>query len=332
MLSVCRFLNNAPCAYSMTYDEGFVDILANALPIHKKYGIPGHADVVVGQLGQRRNCYRSSMNGLFHMGAEHLRYLITEGWSVGNHSWSHFVYPTQPGLDLYREVVYSRYYLEDRIGVPVTFFAIPNNQCNYEPALPFIRQAGYLGCQQVYGGVNRDDVDLLKILNFMVAEGPIKAKAYRWPLSLTTENLKFEELDGGWLCETTHLVMPNVIQPHKNITPEGLERRFVKLLEITDRRLWAATPEDVIDYILLRRRTAIKPAGANEYDVTVDFPVGIQKRQMSFALDDPKQAVKQIMAGDKSADFRREDGKVVFTVADLAAGFVKQSTLRIKII
>ena len=331
MLSVCRFLDNAACAYSMTYDEGFVDILANALPIHKKYGIPGHVDVVASQLGQRRNCYLSSMNGLFHMGAEHLRYLITEGWSVGNHSWSHFVYPSQPGLDLYREVVYSRYYLEEKLGVPVTFFAIPNDQCNYEPALPFIRQAGYLGCQQVYGGVNRDDVDLLKILNFMVAEGPIYAETYHWPLSLTTENLTFKELQGGWLCETTHLVMPNTIQPHKNITPEGLERRFVKLLEITDKRMWAATPEDVIDYIMLRRRAVIQPIGTDEYDLNIDFPVGIQKRQLSFALDDRAQAVKRIMVGDALVNFRREKEIVIFTLNDIAPGNLTPTKLHIKV-
>jgi hypothetical protein len=155
---------------------------------------------------------------------------------------------------------------------------------NYEPALPFIRQAGYLGCQEIGGGVNRDDVDLLKIHNFMVAEGPIHAEAYHWPLSLTTQNLAFEELNGGWLCETTHLVMPNVIQPHKNITPEGLERRFARLKAITGGNLWAATPEDVIDYILCRRHVRLEPIAADE--VAVDgsaIPVGVSRHILTFA-------------------------------------------------
>ena len=59
-VDICRWLNDAPFAYSMTYDEGTVDALANALPIHEKFGFPGHVDVVSGQLGRQRNCFCSS--------------------------------------------------------------------------------------------------------------------------------------------------------------------------------------------------------------------------------------------------------------------------------
>ena len=37
-VEICRFPEDAPCAYSMTYDEGFIHVLANALPIHEKHG------------------------------------------------------------------------------------------------------------------------------------------------------------------------------------------------------------------------------------------------------------------------------------------------------
>jgi len=283
-MKICRFLDNAPCAYSMTYDEGFIDVLANAYPIHQKYNIPGHLDVVAGQLGQRRDCFGSSMNGIFHLGIEHLKFLISEGWSVGNHSWSHFVYPRQPGLDMYREVIYSKYYLEDKLGVPITHFAIPNDNYNYEPALPYIKQANYNSCQAVDGGVNCDNVDLLKISNFMIASGKIKSRP-GWPEKLLTENITFEDIKNGWLCETTHLVQPHPIQDWKNVSCEDLERRFVKLLEITDKKMWAAVPEDIVDYILLRRNVTIKKMKDGEYELTVNFPVGIRNRHLSFNLD-----------------------------------------------
>ena len=286
-IETCRFMYGKSVAYSMTYDEGFIEVLANAYPIHKQYDIPGHLDVVTSQLGQRRNCYRSSMNGHFHMGVEHLKFLISQDWSVGNHSYSHFHWPTQPGLDLYREIVKSKHDLEDALGVPITFFAIPNDKFNYEPALPYIKKAGYLGCQYVDGGVNHDDVDLLKIGNYVVASGEHRP-GYDWPDNLKTKNMTFAYLDGGWLCETTHLVLWNTPQPRKNVTPEHLDQRFAKVTEICGDRLWAATPEDVIDYILLRRNVTATMCetqdNAIEFEITGEDVVGVVKPYLTFRV------------------------------------------------
>ena len=305
MIEICRFPDDAPCAYSMTYDEGFVHVLANALPIHERHGFPGHVDMVAGQLGKPRECLRSSMNGIFHMGAEHLRFLLSCGWSVGSHSYSHYCYPDQPGLDLYREVVLSRHALEDTLGVPVTFFAVPNDAYNYEPALPFIRQAGYRGCHYIDGGLSRDDVELLKIPNFMVASGAIRPRP-GWPETLLTENLAPGTLDGGWLCETTHLVMHDTIQDWKNTTPEALDARFSRITEITDGKVWAAVPEDVIDYILLRRATTVRDSGGGRWEIAAAPPVGLRSYALTFrflgqaesvGIDGERRKIEKLRSG-----------------------------------
>ena len=44
-----------------------------------------------------------------------------------NRSWSHYVYPCRPGLNLYRKVVWSKYRLEDALEPPVRIFTIPND-------------------------------------------------------------------------------------------------------------------------------------------------------------------------------------------------------------
>ncbi len=310
-LEICRFLEDAPCAYSMTYDEGFVHILANALPIHDKHGFPGHVDMVAGQLGQPRDCLRSSMNGIFHMGAEHLRYLISCGWSVGSHSASHYCYPDQPGLDMYREVVLSRHMLEDAIGEPVTFFAIPNDAHNYEPALPFITQAGYTGCHFIDGGVNHDDVDLLKIGNFMVASGTIRPRP-GWPDSLLTENLCFETLKNGWLCETTHLVMHDTIQDWKNTTPEALDQRFARITEVTGGKVWAAVPEDVVDYTLMRRNTTVKATGEGTWEIVSTPPVGVRSHPLTFRVKSEGSTVR--VDGEAVSIVELRSGSRGFTV------------------
>ena len=276
-VTLCQWKHDAPFAYSMTYDEGTVDTMANALPVHERFGFPGHVDVVAGQLGQPRDCFQSSMNGYQHMGVAELKLLLDRGWGVGNLSWSHYVYPCQPGLDLYREVVWSKYRLEDALDHPVRIFTIPNDTHNYEPVLEMVKEH-YLACAYIEGAPNRGDFDLYRIGNCMVAVGGFRPRP-GWPEELKTENLSLGFLQDSWLYETTHLCLWDVPQAHKCVTPEYLTRRFEVLQEISDGKLWAATPDDVIDYELLRRNLRIAAARPEDdgvvFDVEGEWPVGV---------------------------------------------------------
>jgi hypothetical protein len=279
----------------MTYDEGFVEILSNALPIHEKYGFPGHCDVVSGQLGQQRKAWLSSMNTFHHMGKDELISLIDKGWGIGNHSYSHYVYPYQKGLDLYREVVWSKYTLEDTLGIPVRIFTIPNDSYNYEPVLPLVKQY-YMGCVYIDGGLNDENLNLFKINNNMVGSKPQykfpdnhqKETPYNWPATLRTENLAYEELRGNWLLDTTHAVGEHVGQWHKNISPRDLEKRFEKLTMISNGSIWAAKPDDIIDYILMRRNTTVSYEKNQDNSYTISFKhtpvVGMVNRNLSISL------------------------------------------------
>lgn len=285
-VQICQWLDDAPFAYSMTYDEGTVDTLANALPVHEQFGFPGHVDVVAGQLGRQRHAYASSLNEYVHMSADELTFLIERGWGVGNHSWSHYVYPLQPGLDLWREVVWSKYRLEDMLDHPVRIFTIPNDKHNYEPVLELVKQH-YLACAYIDGSPNRDEFDLYKIGNFMVASGQIRA-GYDWKRQLLTANLDLEFLHGSWLYETTHLVMCNVPQSHKCTTLEDLARRFATLAEISGGKLWAATPDEVIDYVLLRRSITTEITRTEprlvEFELQGQWPLGVISSRLSFLI------------------------------------------------
>jgi len=285
-VEICRWRSDAPFAYSMTYDEGTVDTLANALPIHEQFGFPGHVDVVAGQLGRQRDAAGSSLNEYVHMSAEQLKVLIERGWGVGNHSWSHYSHPCQPGLNLYREVVWSKYRLEDAIEHPVRMFTIPNDTHNWEPVIDLVREH-YLGCVYIEGGPNREGFDLYRIGNGMVASGGFRPRP-GWPEEMKTENLSLDFVEDSWVYETSHLCMWNVPQPWKCVTPEYMTRRFERLSEISDGRLWAATPDDVIDYVLLRRSLSIGNVRDAEdgiaFDVGGEWPVGVVNSLLTLRI------------------------------------------------
>jgi hypothetical protein len=122
-------------------------------------------------------------------------------------------------------------------------------------------------------------VDLYRIGNYLLAaEGPKPRPG--WPEALKSENLTAEYLDGSWLLDTTHLVMDDVPQPHKCATPDTLRRRFETLGELSGGRMWAATIDDVIDCILLRRALRIENVrcerpGQVRFDVLGAWPVGL---------------------------------------------------------
>ena len=57
---VCNWKYGKDWVYSITYDEGLVDLHKFAIPMHKEFGIPGHVEMVAGQLGEIRNLGQSS--------------------------------------------------------------------------------------------------------------------------------------------------------------------------------------------------------------------------------------------------------------------------------
>ena len=66
--------------YSITYDEALADLHRFAVPMHETYGIPGHVEILVGQMGEERKAGNSSYNGFRHMNAGELKDLIGRGW------------------------------------------------------------------------------------------------------------------------------------------------------------------------------------------------------------------------------------------------------------
>ena len=174
---ICPWKHGYPWVYSITYDEGFVELLEYALPIHHRYGVPGHVAMVAGQLGEVRHVPSSTYDGKYrHLGARQLRDLIAEGWSVGDHSMTH----GDLSVDTYVEVVKSKGTLEQAIGRPVTLFHLPGADFSFAPAARYLMEAGFLAVFFGDDRVNSPDPDLLGLSRTLlyVEEGKPKYPLY----------------------------------------------------------------------------------------------------------------------------------------------------------
>src|SRR6185437_3531583 len=195
--SVCVWPGDRRWVYSITFDEALSDLHRFTIPILEEFGVPGHLEVVVGQMGELRNLPGSSFHGYKHMGAEELREMIARGWGVGNHSWSHQVVNAETAdLELGR----AKEVLEQAIGQPVTVYCAPGSNANMnEGALAGCRRFGYLGAMGITDALNRPgDEDLLWLnRTFLHTQGYGPFFSEFDPF----RNLQHARRDRGWIID-----------------------------------------------------------------------------------------------------------------------------------
>jgi len=231
-------------AYSITYDEGCAALLEHALPLHRKYGIPGHVALVASQVGVPRNVPGSSYDGMMILSREEVRMLCAEGWGVSCHGMTHAAIGAENAL---YEVARARSTLEDALGLPITLFCVPGNNDSYPAALAVARQAGYRGILTIYDDVNRPGTD-----PFRLCRVPLHTE-YPPPFHSAFDPHKrlHQAMDcGGWVVDYCHCPMPGrPIHPWKDCTLEQLEERFATVVRLGAGDVWLAEPNDVVDFM-----------------------------------------------------------------------------------
>ena len=329
-VEICRWKHGFQFAYSVTYDEGFVDLLEHALPIHQKYGIPGHLVMVAGQLGQLRDVPSSTYDGLRrHLSAQQLRDLISAGWSVGDHSMTH----GDLNVDAFNEVVISKRVLEDAIGQPVNVFHLPGANFSYAPAARYIKEAGFLAVFFADDRVNPPDPDLMCLSRTLmyVNEGKPWTPLYSpFPREYDPYHRLHEVSEaGGWLVDVTHAVEPNPLALWKDVTPEVLDARFDCLRQVGAGQEWATEPEEIVDYIIMRRACAVRDVALGDNGLMFDLECGevpgqLKHKEVSFTarlekgvstaplvlVDGQEDAVSVDRWGEDGVTFTCQPGKV----------------------
>ena len=317
---LCLWKHDSKFVYSITYDEAFEDLLTYALPIHRKFGIPGHLVAVAGQLGEIRNVPSSSYSGKCrHLSGAQMRELIAEGWSVGDHSMTH----GDLNCNTFSEVIESKRVLEQAIGQPIKIFHLPGADFSFAPAARYLQQAGFLAVFFADDRVNDGDPDMFGLSRTLVyvTEGqPFFSLYDPFPRDYDPYHRLHEALDcGGWIVDITHLVSPEPIAPWKDATPEILEARFDCVRCVGAGGEWTAEPEEVVDYILMRRAATLETIEQDGHRLVLrlkldHIPHAVKCHELSAAIVLPEAQI--LVDGLPTAKIdRRDDGTVVFTWA-----------------
>lgn len=241
--------NGKRWTYSIAYDEGCAALLDYALPVHRKYGVPGHVAPVATQIGVPRNVPGSSYNGMMILTKEQIRMLCSEGWGVSCHGMTHASINDD---NAEYEVVKSRLVLESALGMPIRMFCVPNNNGSHPASRAVATRAGYQAIMTIYDDINTRQTDLLRLCRCPLHnEYPPPFFSAFDPYKRVHQAIE----RGGWIIDYCHCPMPGTpVHPQKDCTVEQLEERFATIKRVAGDDVWLAEPNEVVDFILATRK------------------------------------------------------------------------------
>jgi peptidoglycan/xylan/chitin deacetylase (PgdA/CDA1 family) len=129
----------------ITFDDGFENLLENALPVLDEFGIGAMVFAVPGNLGrtpQWRISPGHSEYGERLMTVEQLRHESGGNIAIGSHTQTHPVLPELSREQIRWELAESKRNLETMTGRPVVDLALPHGACD-DVVLDVAREVGY---------------------------------------------------------------------------------------------------------------------------------------------------------------------------------------------
>lgn len=320
-LSICPWKYGKRWVYSITYDEALADLHRFAVPMHEEYGIPGHVEVVAGQLGEMRNIGNSSFNGYRHMNGAELRDLLARGWGVGNHSWSHEVI-TPDMVD--REIGQAKEVLEEALGEPIILYCSPGDNTNMaDHVLEACRRYGYLGAMSLTDALNLPGDELFWINRTALHDHyyPPFYSAYD-----PYRNVRQAQEIQGWIIDYCHCPLETAVHPNKDCSEVQLRQRLETVLSEGGDAVWCAVPEEALSYHLVRRHARIEELGRNG---TQDDDANTQRYRIVLP-DLPEQVPYRSLTLEVSVPAAWcRDPRVTVDGQQLAAEVVRPGLLRL---
>jgi len=155
--------------FGITFDDGYVNVLANALPVLRELGFTSTNYFVARRFGGTNEWdHANGVPPAPLMSLEQARAWVAGGQEAGSHSLDH---PNLPDLDsqaALTQIQGSRLELQQALDVEVSAFCYPYG--HETPALrDMVRQAGYLNATTTSGGLAGPADDLFGLPRVTVA-------------------------------------------------------------------------------------------------------------------------------------------------------------------
>lgn len=148
---------------ALTFDDGFVNNIAVAAPVLRRYGFTATNFIVTNQIGGS-NLWDQPI-GIVKtpcMNLPQLRDWVDQGNEIGSHTLDHVHLPELSSPDARKQIIESRAVLENLLNIEVTSFAYPYGEYS-EVHRDFVHQAGYQCCVTIQRGIATKDDDPLDL-------------------------------------------------------------------------------------------------------------------------------------------------------------------------
>jgi peptidoglycan/xylan/chitin deacetylase (PgdA/CDA1 family) len=163
----CSFLGSSAGTkketITITFDDGFVSNLVEAVPVMKKVGVQAINYLVADRLGQTSD-WEAREGGEADplMDESQVREWLAAGHQIGAHTCTHPRLSQLSEAQAKEEISASRKKLEDRFGVLIDHFAYPYG--DYNPAtIELVREAGFKTAVTMHRGINLPDTPLFEL-------------------------------------------------------------------------------------------------------------------------------------------------------------------------
>lgn len=140
---------------ALTFDDGYRDFAAQAVPVMRSFGITATVFAVSGFVGTDHVPWWDEKAGARHpfMDWEELRSVADGGFTVGSHGRTHAAMDALGLEEAFDELASSKHALQAGLGREVALYAYPYGEPERMPpaARELVRRAGYRACFG-YGG------------------------------------------------------------------------------------------------------------------------------------------------------------------------------------
>lgn len=134
---------------SITFDDGYEDVLTHALPILKRKGLTA----TIFALGDPKHANRSELsNELPLLSTSQLKKLRAEGWEIGFHTATHPDLSSLTPAEYEKEIAQGKHSFERELGEDVVYFAYPRGMYNNH-IVEVVKKAGFKAAFTVNSGL-----------------------------------------------------------------------------------------------------------------------------------------------------------------------------------